>query len=126
MPNQQSILLVDDDELIRDLYSEVLTDANFHVDAAKDGKEGLEMMKKGGYDVVLLDLIMPELDGVTVLRKFRDAEVKNANRHIIVLTNLDFQPTLEEAMELGAESYLIKSAHTPDEVVQQVAAMAKG
>ena len=46
MPNQQSILLVDDDELIRDLYSEVLTDANFHVDAAKDGKEGLEMMKR--------------------------------------------------------------------------------
>lgn len=125
MPNKQSILLVDDDELIRDLYSEVLTDANFNVDSAKDGEEGLEMMKKGGYDVVLLDLIMPELDGVTVLRKLREEPPDKPNRHVIVLTNLDFQPTLEEAMDLGAESYLIKSAHTPDEVVQQVSSTAK-
>ena len=118
-------MLVDDDELIRDLYSEVLTDANFNVDSAKDGEEGLEMMKKGGYDVVLLDLIMPELDGVTVLRKLREEPPDKPNRHVIVLTNLDFQPTLEEAMDLGAESYLIKSAHTPDEVVQQVSSTAK-
>ncbi len=82
-------------------------------------------MQKGGYDVVLLDLIMPELDGVTVLRKLKDAPAVKPNRHIIVLTNLDFQPTLEEAMDLGAESYLIKSAHTPDEVVQQVTTTAK-
>jgi len=124
MPNQHKILLVDDDELIRDLYSEVLKDANFDVQSAKDGQEGFEMLKQGGYDVVLLDLIMPELDGVTVLRKLRDNPPGKPNKHIIVLTNLDFQPTLEEAMELGAESYLIKSAHTPDEVVEQVTATA--
>lgn len=124
MPNQHKILLVDDDELIRDLYSEVLKDANFDVDSAKDGQEGFEMLKRGGYDVVLLDLIMPELDGVTVLRKLHDNPPGKPNKHIIVLTNLDFQPTLEEAMELGAESYLIKSAHTPDEVVEQVTATA--
>lgn len=124
MPNQHKILLVDDDELIRDLYSEVLKDANFDVQSAKDGQEGFEMLKQGGYDVVLLDLIMPELDGVTVLRKLHDNPPGKPNRHIIVLTNLDFQPTLEEAMELGAESYLIKSAHTPDEVVEQVTATA--
>ncbi|HNQ16725.1 MAG TPA: response regulator [Candidatus Woesebacteria bacterium] len=124
MPNQHKILLVDDDELIRDLYSEVLKDANFDVQSAKDGQEGFEMLKQGGYDVVLLDLIMPELDGVTVLRKLHDNPPGKPNKHIIVLTNLDFQPTLEEAMELGAESYLIKSAHTPDEVVEQVTATA--
>lgn len=124
MPNQHKILLVDDDELIRDLYSEVLRDANFDVQSAKDGQEGFEMLKQGGYDVVLLDLIMPELDGVTVLRKLHDNPPGKPNKHIIVLTNLDFQPTLEEAMELGAESYLIKSAHTPDEVVEQVTATA--
>jgi len=125
MSNQLSVLLVDDDELIRDLYSEVLKDADFLVDAAKDGREGLEKLKKGGYDVVLLDLIMPELDGVTVLRKLKEEPPENPNRHIIVLTNLDFQPTLEEALELGAESFLIKSAHTPDEVVQQVLSTAQ-
>ncbi len=124
MPDQHKILLVDDDELIRDLYSEVLKDANFDVESAKDGQEGFEMLKLGGYDVVLLDLIMPELDGVTVLRKLHDNPPGKPNKHIIVLTNLDFQPTLEEAMELGAESYLIKSAHTPDEVVEQVSATA--
>lgn len=124
MPNHHSILLVDDDELIRDLYTEVLKDANFKVESAKDGKEGLVMLQKGGYDVVLLDLIMPELDGVTVLRKLHEDPPTKPNKHIIVLTNLDFQPTLEEAMELGAESYLIKSAHTPDEVVAQVTATA--
>lgn len=125
MSNQQTILLVDDDELIRDLYTEVLKDANFVVEAARDGSEGLELMQKGGYDVVLLDLIMPELDGVTVLRKLKDNPASKPNKHIIVLTNLDFQPTLEEAMDLGAESYLIKSAHTPDEVVQQVTTTAQ-
>lgn len=120
MPNQPTVLLVDDDELIRDLYTEILTDANFAVTVAKDGQEGLDYLIRGGYDVVLLDLIMPEMDGVSVLRELAQSTPARANKHILVLTNLDFQPTLEEAMQYGAEGYLIKSSHTPDEVVRQV------
>lgn len=120
MPNQPTVLLVDDDELIRDLYTEILTDANFAVTVAKDGQEGLDYLIRGGYDVVLLDLIMPEMDGVSVLRELAQSTPARANKHILVLTNLDFQPTLEEAMQYGAEEYLIKSSHTPDEVVRRV------
>ena len=114
------MLIIDDDELIRKLYSEIFTSEKSDVETASDGQEGLDLLVQGGYDVVLLDLMMPVMDGMTTLRELALIKPTRANKHILVLTNMDFQPTFEEAIALGAEGYLIKSAHTPDDVVRQV------
>lgn len=114
------ILIVDDDQYIRDLYEEVLKDEGFSVDIAQDGKIALARLTSGGYDVVLLDVNMPELNGLQVLKELSKVTPKSANKMIILLTNLAQDPIVQEALQLGASSYLIKTDITPDKLLEEV------
>ncbi|MDO8515392.1 MAG: response regulator [bacterium] len=116
----KKILIVDDDLYIRDLYSEILQGEGYEVDTAVDGQDGLEKILLTHYDLVLLDLMMPRLDGIGLLRKIRENENKNLVGEIIIITNLANDPVLGEALALGVESCLIKSDVTPDELVRYV------
>ena len=69
MSANKRILVVEDDQYIRDLYEEVLTEAGFEVDTAVDGEEGVVKAKKGGYNLILLDVMMPKLDGLGFLEE---------------------------------------------------------
>lgn len=116
----QKILIVDDDRYIHELYEEVLREAGFEVTTATNGEDGLKMILADGYDLVLLDIMMPKLDGLGVLEKI--AEMPNRpSTPIVLLTNLANDPNVIEAMNKTlAKSYLVKSDLTPDEFLEKV------
>lgn len=119
--SQKRILVVEDDTALRDLYVQILTDSGFTVESASDGQIAFEYMKKGGYHVVLLDIILPKVDGLTILEKLStEAPPEKPNYHVVVLSNLGQDEAISRAMSLGAQGYLIKSDYTPGQVVEQV------
>jgi DNA-binding response OmpR family regulator len=115
------ILLVDDDLYIRELYEEILKNAGYEVEMAVDGKEGLEKIVEGGYDLILLDVMMPYIDGIGILKKLEDDKPKKSNGPIILLTNLAYDPVMKEATERGAAACLYKAEMNPDEFLKKVA-----
>jgi len=114
------ILIVDDDQFIRELYEEVLNDAGYTVQTAKNGREGLDKILKGGYNLILLDVVMPEMDGTEVIEKLHDIKPEKPNGDIIFLTNLDFTEKISVAMQDMVHSYIMKAAITPQELLQTV------
>lgn len=116
----KKILVVDDDQYIRDVYREVLEGEKYQVDTAIDGQEGLLKAQMGGYDLILLDAMMPKVDGLGVLKGLKENPPKVENKAIILLTNLAHGEVIDEAMENGAKSYLIKSEMNPDQFLQNI------
>ncbi|HSW96763.1 MAG TPA: response regulator [Candidatus Saccharimonadales bacterium] len=114
------ILVVEDDSFLRQIYSDTLSAENYSVDVAVDGEEGFAKLKIGGYDVVLLDILMPKMNGFEVVEKLKtDPEYKGNNKVIIYLTNLDNEADIKRALELG-NGYLIKSQITPGDLAKEV------
>ncbi len=118
--DKQKILIIEDDIYIRDVYEEILTKAGYDIITAVDGQEGVVKAQEGGYSLILLDVMMPKLDGLGVLRELKESPPKKTNGHIILLTNLAHNTIIDEAKKLGAFSYFIKSDLNPDELVQKV------
>lgn len=116
---QSKILIVEDDLFLRELYADTLTKEGFFVESASDGEEGLAKIKDGGWDLVLLDIILPKLDGLEIMRKIKGSETSKPNKSIIFLTNLDKDEEIKEAMKLG-DGYLIKSQLTPGDLLNEV------
>lgn len=114
------ILLVDDDLFIRELYEEILTNAGYEVDVAVDGKEGLEKLTKNQYDLTLLDIMLPQLDGIGIIAKLKGSGSKTPLKSIVFLTNLAHDPVVKEALAAGVHSCLIKSDLNPDQLVSYV------
>lgn len=119
------VLIVDDDQFIRELYEEVLKDGGFEVDTASDGEEGLSKLQKGGYSVTLLDVMMPKKNGLEVLKELQSHPSSEKNSTIILLTNLAQDPIVQDALSHGASSYLIKTDMTPDQILSEVKKHAK-
>lgn len=113
------LLLVEDDFFIRDLYKRQLESAGIAVDVAGTGQEGLDAIKKSQYDLVLLDIMLPGIDGVAVLREVKASEATK-NTRIVLLTNMGQDDVIKDSFKIGAEGYLIKSTFTPKEVVREV------
>lgn len=114
------ILIVEDDQALRELYVQILTEEGYEVSQAADGQAGLDALSKGGYDLALLDIVMPKLDGISVLTKLADNPPATPNKKIVILSNLGKDDVIGQAMELGASGYMIKSDYTPDKIISQV------
>ncbi len=119
MTHKQRILIVEDDQYIRELYETLLKDSGYDVETANDGHEGLMKLSEDSFDLVLLDVMMPNLDGIGVLKELH-AKDKKLPAKIILLTNLAHDSVIDEALSLGATSYLTKSELNPDEFLAQV------
>ena len=117
--NPTKILVVEDDQLLRDLYVENLKNEGYIVDVATDGEEGLLKIKGGGWDLVLLDIILPKLDGIEVMRQLKKLNPLPKKPIILFLTNLDKDSDIKEALTLG-DGYLIKSQLTPDDLLKEI------
>lgn len=113
------ILVVEDDLFLRELYTDILTAEGYKVESAADGEEALQKIKVGGYDLVLLDIIMPKMDGLEVMRQMLAKPPQNPNKCVIFLTNLDKDEEIKSALKLG-NGYLIKSQITPGSLVEEV------
>lgn len=114
------IIVVDDDLYIRELYEEVLKDEKYEVDTAADGQEALDKIQKGGYDLILLDIMMPKVDGFGIMDNLKQNPPQTPNGPIVLLTNLDHEPLINEAMEKGATAFLIKADITPEDLIEKV------
>ena len=121
-----TILLIDDDTEVLELYGEILKDAGYTVDYAKNGKEGLEACEKTKYDLVLLDLMMPVMDGIECLKRLRADEAKYGHPVVVVLTNVTMAVNVRESFEYGAEGYLVKLSVSNDMLVEKVEGYLKG
>lgn len=116
---KKKVLLVEDDKMILDMYTLKFTQEGYEVTQAENGKDGLELAKKVNPDIVLLDIILPQMDGFTVLKSLK-ADPKMKDVPVVLLTNLGQDGDVKKGIELGAVDYLIKANFTPSQVVDKV------
>lgn len=114
------ILIVEDDQFLREFYQELLMAEGYFVDAAPDGEIALSKIQSNEYDLILLDIMLPKKDGVQILRDLKIKPAKSPNATIVVLTNLGQDLVIKQCFDLGADGYLIKSALNPDQVLTEV------
>jgi len=118
------ILLIEDDTFLSGMYVTKLGLENFEVALASDGKQGLKMALEEQPDLILLDIILPKLDGFEILKAVRkDKNTKNIP--VILLTNLGQKDDVERGLSLGATDYLIKAHFMPSEVVDKIKRLIK-
>lgn len=118
--NQKKILVVEDDQLLREFYQELLSSEGYLADAAPDGEMALSKIQNEEYDLILLDIMLPKKDGVEILRELKAKGPKRSDVIIVMLTNLGQDAVIKECFDLGAQGYLIKSALNPDEVLTEI------
>lgn len=115
----QHILLVEDDPFLIDVYSTKLKEAGFEVSVAKDGQEVFEKLKEKKPSLMLLDIVLPNIDGWEVLKKIsNNPNLKDLK--IIILSNLGEKSEVEKGLEMGAVKYLIKSHYTPSQIIDEI------
>lgn len=113
-------LIAEDDYFIRDIYERTLKSAGFDVEVAVDGEEALQKAKNGLYDMILLDILMPKMTGIDVLRLLRQKGASTEDTIIIMTTNLGQDNIIKEALKIGADGYLIKAQLDPDDLVSEI------
>ena len=120
----KKILIVEDDKFLRELISRKLSDEGYQVVEAKDGEEGLRKLSEEKPDAVLLDLILPSIDGFGVLAKVKE-DLMLAEIPIIILSNLGQRDDVEKGLGLGAVDFLIKAHFTPKEIIDKIKSTIK-
>lgn len=119
------ILLVEDDEMLHSMYTQKFSQEGYQIISAYNGAEGLKKAEEEKPDVILLDIIMPKMDGFVALKKIKQ-NAKLASIPVVMLTNLGQDEDIKKGRELGADDYFIKANHTPTEVVAKIKALLKG
>lgn len=115
----KTVLLVEDDEMLNAMYKAKFEKEGYTVLSAFNGSEGLKMAESSTPDIVLLDIIMPKMDGFVCLKKIKRNPALS-KLPVILLTNLGQEEDIKKGKELGATDYFIKANHTPQEVVDKV------
>ncbi|HVQ44891.1 MAG TPA: response regulator [Candidatus Saccharimonadia bacterium] len=117
MAGSKTILFVEDDKPIAEMYSRVLEREGFQIEFAYNGTEGLQKARTKHYDLILLDIMMPEKTGIEVLNALRGEDGKgSAQTKIVILTNLAQDKTSQEALKAQADGYIIKADIVPSQL----------
>lgn len=119
MEKKVLLIIVEDDQLFRDLMTLKLNIENFTVIEAADGEEGIKKIKEEKPDLVLLDVMLPGVDGFGVLEAIRKDPALSKIK-VFFLSNFDTKEDIEKGMKLGATDYLIKSQNTPADIIDKV------
>lgn len=115
----KKILIVEDDKFLRELIAKKLLSENYEAMEAKNGEEGIKKITNEKPDLVLLDLILPGIDGFEVLKQAK-ADPQTAEIPVIVLSNLGQRDDVEKGLGLGAADFLIKAHFTPREIIEKI------
>jgi len=115
----KKILIVEDDKFLRELIVRKLNEEDFGVSEAVDGEEGIKKVIEEKPDLVLLDLILPGIDGFEVLARMKK-ESALSSIPVIILSNLGQKDDVEKGLKMGAIDYLIKAHFTPGEIIEKI------
>lgn len=115
----KAVLLVEDNDFIRNMYQLKLAKSDIEVIEAVDGAMALQKIKEHQPDVVLLDLMMPNVSGIEVLKELKKQGL-TPKMPVVVLTNVMDQQTIDEAKNLGARDYIVKTDLTPSQVLDKI------
>ncbi len=120
--NNKSILLVEDDPFLADIYITKLKSVGFDAEVVASGEKCLARIAEKNFDLVLLDIVLPQMDGWEILKEIK--EIKKF-LPVIILSNLSQPAEVEKGLQLGAIKYLIKAHYTPSEVVEEIKKVLK-
>lgn len=122
-----NILIVEDEADLLSVYEEILQEDGFTVAKAENGKVALDILlrSKEKFDLILLDLMMPEVDGMEVLKVVRRDGAKYGNPKVVVLTNLSSDAVIKESFAEKADGYLMKTELTPDQILEEIKGFLK-
>jgi len=120
----KKILIIEDDDFLRQLISKKMSSEGFTVSSAADGPDGIEKVKSIKPDLVLLDLLLPTIDGFEVLSKIK-TDKDTTSIPVIILSNLGQQEEISKGLKLGAADFLVKAQLTPEEIVEKVKILLK-
>jgi CheY-like chemotaxis protein len=115
----QKVLIAEDDPMISEIYQKKFTDNGYIVLTAFSGDQVLEIVKKEKVDILLLDLLIPRLDGFSVIENLRNGKY-DPDIKIIVSSNLSQREDQEKVMALGANGFILKSQYTPSEMIKEI------
>lgn len=116
---KKKLLIIEDDDLIRDLYKRQLDLADFETHAYSNGKEGIEAARANHFDMVLLDVMLPHMNGIEILKVLK-GDPKTKEMPVLFLSNLGQETVINEGVSLGAIGYLVKVSLTPNQLVEEV------
>lgn len=111
------ILMVEDFPVMQKFYKDALEKAGYELDIAEDGKQALDAVTKSDYDVILLDMLLPNMNGIEFLEQYQG---RPESTMIIILSDFAEPSRIERAKELGVQDYLIKSDYPPSELVTKL------
>jgi len=115
----KKILFIEDESTLQKTFGDILTEDKYKMISALDGKTGLRLAKSEKPDLILLDLVLPSMHGFEVLKRLKqDPETEKIP--VIILTNLEKMEDVKEAIELGANTYLVKTQYRIEEVMEKV------
>lgn len=114
----RKILVVEDEHFISELYVRALTKAGYDVTVEPDGQKGFELAQSNQFDIILLDLMIPTITGIEVLRRLRGPSSTPLKSKIVITTNLEQREEIRADIEKQADAYLVKAEITPRELVE--------
>lgn len=114
-----TIVVIEDDKYLADIYATKLKLEGFNVEIANDGEVGVDIVKKLIPDLILLDIMLPKMDGFSVLHAIKTDE-KTKDITVIMLTNLNSPDDVKRGLELGAADYMVKAHFVPADIVTKV------
>lgn len=120
----KKILIVEDDKFLRELIAQKLIKEGYDIAEAVDGEKGIKSVKEEKPDLILLDLILPGIDGFEVLAEIKEDPVLS-QIPVIILSNLGQKDDIERGLKIGAVDYLIKAHFTPGEIIEKIKAVLK-
>lgn len=115
----RKVLCIEDEHFIGELYERALTKAGYEVTVELDGQKGLELAQTDKYDIILLDLMVPTITGIEVLRRLRGpSQTPKLHAKVVITTNLEQRDDVKADIEKKADGYLVKAEITPRELVE--------
>lgn len=121
---KKTILIVEDDDFFRDLLHKKIISLDYTVLEAPDGEKGVELAKSKKPDLIILDLLLPSIDGFEVLSKVKENSATSSTP-VIILSNLGQQEDIERGLKLGATDFLIKSQFDIDSIADKIKSLLK-
>jgi len=122
--DRKKILIVEDDNFVTEVYSAKLTEMGYETVLAQNGEKGLEILRNDKVDMILLDILMPVMNGVEMLEEIKKNE-EWKHIPVILLTNVGEKESIQKVRDMGVKNYLIKSHFTPAEVIEKIESVFK-